>query len=150
MTIAKKQDITQSDDLGPRLSALRKEKGETQATFAARLGVPKSTYVAWERNEAEPPFSLLQKILVAFGQRAAFTVAGFALDQNPQAAIDWSSLARLCEEVKKLSDRAGYDFDVADVLEIAGMIFERGTDEYEAGLRDAERLLRIGKGGKTR
>ena len=117
MPIAKKQDITQSGGLGSRLSALRKEKGETQATFAARLGVPKSTYVAWERGEAEPPFSLLQKILVAFGQRAAFTTAGFALDQNPLAAIDWSGLGRLCEEVKKLSDRAGYDFEVADILE---------------------------------
>ena len=109
--------------------------------------MPKSTYVAWERGEAEPPFSLLQKILVAFGQRAAFTAAGFTLDQNPQAAIDWSSLARLCREVKKLSDRAGYNFEVADILEIAGMIFERGMDHHEAGLRDAERLLRIGKGG---
>ena len=150
MPIAKKQDITQSGGLVSRLSALRKEKGETQATFAARLGVPKSTYVAWERGEAEPPFSLLQKILVAFGQRAAFTTAGFALDQNPLAAIDWSGLGRLCEEVKKLSDRAGYDFEVADILEIAGMIYERGSDEFEAGLRDAERLLRIGKGGKSR
>lgn len=146
MTIAKRQDITPSESLGQRLSALRKEKGETQASFSARLGVPKSTYVAWERGEAEPPFSLLQKILVAFGQRAAFAAAGFALDQNPQTAIDWSSLARLCEEVKTLSDRAGYDFEVADILEIAGMIFERGHKAYEAGLRDAERLLRIGKG----
>ena len=147
MTIAKAQDIIRPYGLGQRLSDLRKERGETQATLAARLGVPKSTYVAWERGEAEPPFSLLQRILVAFGQRAAFSVAGFALDQNPCAAINWSSLGRLCEEVKKLSDRAGYDFEVADILEIAGMIFERGSDEYEAGLRDAERLLRIGKGG---
>lgn len=146
MTIVKRQDITPPIGLAQRLLILRKEKGETQARFASRLGVPKSTYVAWERGEAEPPFSLLQKLLSAYGQRAAFTAAGFALDQNPQAAIDWSGLATVCEEVKKLSDRAGYDFEVTDILEIAGMIFERGPKDYDTGLRDAERLLRIGKG----
>ena len=70
---------------------MKKERGETQTTFAARLGVPKSTYVAWERGEAEPAFSLLQKILVAFGQRAAFTAAGFALDQREACKIGNSS-----------------------------------------------------------
>lgn len=60
-------------------------------------------------------------------------------------AVDWIAVGKLCEEVEQLARRAGYEFEISDLVEIAGIIFERGENEYEQGLRDAEQLLRIGK-----
>lgn len=148
MAIPKGQDNAPATSLGFRLRALRSSKSDTQASFAERLGVPKSTYVAWERDEAEPPFSLFQKILAACGARAAFQAAELPLDASPQAKVDWEEFGRLCDEVSALSQRAGYEFEVRDIIEISGLIYEREPDQREEGLRDAERLLRISQGKK--
>ena len=40
--------------LGDRLQALREPTGLSQADVAARLGVPKSTYIGWESGRREP------------------------------------------------------------------------------------------------
>lgn len=145
MTIAKKQDIT-PQSIGKVLLDLRRKRSLTQAAFATKLDVPKSTYVSWERDEAEPPLRLAHAVRSALGVRAAAEL--FGLLEEPEhlpRALDWISLGKLCEEVEQLARRAGYDFEISDLVEIAGIIFERGEDEYEQGLRDAEQLLRIGK-----
>lgn len=145
MPIAKKQNITSAAQGGVLLD-MRKRRSLTQAEFAATLGVPKSTYVSWERGEAEPPLRLASIVKESLGGRAAAELFGL-LDEpeHIQGSIDWVELGKLCREVEAIARRGGYDFNVADIVEIAGIIFERGENEFQQGLREAEQLLRIGK-----
>src|SRR5690348_6511334 len=146
MTIAKRQDIAPLSSISDRLLNLRRKRSLTQAEFAVRLGVPKSTYVSWERAEAEPPLRLASMIRESFGTRAAAEL--FGLLEEPGAlptVVDWVALGKLCREVEELTRRGDYQFQIDDVVEIAGIIFERGEHEFDQGLRDAEQLLRIGR-----
>lgn len=144
MPIVKTQNLTRPSP-GQTLLGLRRTRSMTQEAFAAHLGVPKSTFVAWERDEAEPPLRLAYAVRKAFGTRAAAELLGLLEepDQLPRA-VDWLTLGRLCAEVEKLAHRAGFDLEIPEVVEIAGIVFERGDEQFEQGLRDAEQLLRIG------
>lgn len=49
-------------NLGMRLKELREEKGFTQKQFAAILGINSVTYLHYEKEQREPPLSLLADI----------------------------------------------------------------------------------------
>jgi transcriptional regulator with XRE-family HTH domain len=143
MQIQEDRETAQSFSIGARTLALRKRMALTQSEFALKIGIPKSTYVAWERGEAEPPARLFSLLRDAFGMESALDVVG--LDAGPLAsfgAIDWSSFAQLCEKVQNVTLAAGYTFAIADVVEIAGLVKDRHLDA-EQGLRDVQQLLRL-------
>lgn len=144
MPIAKRHNSVHGG-VAARLLELRRSHSLTQETFAAKLGVPKSTFVAWERDEAEPPLRLALAINEVFGRRSAAELIGLMADSRDEPGlVDWPQLGRLCVEVEKLARRAGYNFETSELVEIAGIVYERGEGDFEQGLRDAEQLLRIG------
>ena len=53
--------------LGQRLKELREEKGWTQKQFAAYFHISAITYLHYEKQQREPPLSLLADFAAFFG-----------------------------------------------------------------------------------
>ena len=53
--------------LGTRLKELREEKGFTQKQLADKLNINSVTYLHYEKEQREPPLSLLADIAVFYG-----------------------------------------------------------------------------------
>lgn len=53
--------------LGERLKELREEQGYTQRQIADILGVNSVTYLHYEKEQREPPLSLIVDIAVFYG-----------------------------------------------------------------------------------
>lgn len=53
--------------LGQRLKELREEKGFTQKQLAQTLGINSVTYLHYEKEQREPPLSLLADIAKFYG-----------------------------------------------------------------------------------
>ncbi len=53
--------------LGQRLKELREEKGLTQNQLAEKLGINSVTYLHYEKEQREPPLSLLAEIAKFYG-----------------------------------------------------------------------------------
>ena len=54
-------------NLGQRLKELREEKGLTQKQLAEKLGINSVTYLHYEKEQREPPLSLLADIAKFYG-----------------------------------------------------------------------------------
>lgn len=53
--------------LGTRLKELREEKGLTQKQLAAQLNINSVTYLHYEKDQREPPLSLLADFAKFYG-----------------------------------------------------------------------------------
>lgn len=53
--------------LGQRLKELREEKGYTQKQLADKFGINSVTYLHYEKEQREPPLSLLADIAKFYG-----------------------------------------------------------------------------------
>ena len=53
--------------LGARLKELREEKGLTQKQLADKLNINSVTYLHYEKEQREPPLSLLADIALFYG-----------------------------------------------------------------------------------
>ncbi|HBN13105.1 MAG TPA: transcriptional regulator [Clostridiales bacterium] len=53
--------------LGERLKELREDRGFTQKQLSERLGINSVTYLHYEKEQREPPLSLLADMAVFFG-----------------------------------------------------------------------------------
>ena len=53
--------------LGERLKELREERGYTQKQLSEELGINSVTYLHYEKEQREPPLSLLADMAVFFG-----------------------------------------------------------------------------------
>lgn len=53
--------------LGERLKELREDRGYTQKQLSERLGINSVTYLHYEKEQREPPLSLLADMAVFFG-----------------------------------------------------------------------------------
>lgn len=54
-------------NLGQRLKELREEKGLTQKQLSEKLGINSVTYLHYEKEQREPPLSLLADISRFYG-----------------------------------------------------------------------------------
>lgn len=54
-------------NLGQRLKELRQENGYTQKEIAQKLGLNSVTYLHYEKEQREPPLSLLADIAKLYG-----------------------------------------------------------------------------------
>lgn len=72
--------------IGRRLWELRMRAGETQAEFASRLGVPRSTYSLWETGQRMPDPETLRAVAEKLGVSVAYLV-GETDDARPFETI---------------------------------------------------------------
>lgn len=88
--------------LGDRLSALRKAAGLSQSEISERLGISRSSYQYYERNERDLPASLLLKLCELFDDDAHRILTG-----QPSPLV-----IRRIEEISALIDEYEEDVDV--------------------------------------
>lgn len=88
--------------LGDRLTALRKAAGYSQSEFAEKLGISRSSYQYYERNERELPASLLLKICNFFDDDAHRILTG-----QPSALV-----MRRIDEISSLIEEYEEDVDL--------------------------------------
>ncbi|MGL5839110.1 MAG: helix-turn-helix domain-containing protein [Sphingorhabdus sp.] len=120
---------------GERLRQLRRRFDLTQLQMAAKLGVPKSTYVGWELETSVPPVSLYDSIASQFGPNMLHYLMGLVrYFESDFRHIDVRAGRSLAKEVKLRFERAGYDYD-------AGLVFETTIRLLE--LPEAMRLFRL-------
>lgn len=88
--------------LGDRLAALRKAAGLSQNDLADRLEVSRSSYQYYERNERDPPASLLLKLCQIFDDDAHRILTG-----GPSALV-----LNQIEEIASLVEERLEDLDI--------------------------------------
>lgn len=88
--------------LGERLSTLRKAAGLSQSELAERLGISRSSYQYYERNERDLPSSLLLRICELFDDDAHRILTG-----QPSELV-----MRRIEEISALIGEYEEDVDV--------------------------------------
>jgi DNA-binding XRE family transcriptional regulator len=114
----------------------------SQADLAHKLGTPKSTYVAWEREESEPSGRLFTAIHREFGSESVLTLLG---EDNPtdRDSIDWEELGKIASKVDSARKKVNVYLDVEDIVEIAGAIYERSSEDRAKALDEFRMYLKI-------
>lgn len=92
--------------IGERLSEIRKDYGDTQASLAARLGVSLPTVRAWEQEKSSPSHEMLISICRLYRVSSDYLLG---LSDVDPAYIQQKRLERLtAEERKDLQDYERY------------------------------------------
>lgn len=140
MTMQKEQDSART--VGKRLLTLRKRLGLSQADLAQRLGTPKSTYVAWEREESEASGRLFSAVHREFGPESVLSLLGEETCREG-AGVDWEDLGKIASKVDSARKKVNVYLDVEDIVEVAGSIYERAPEEREKALDEFRMYLKI-------
>ena len=88
--------------IGDRLTALRKASGRSQEEMAKELGVSRSGYQYYERNERDLPSALLLKICQIFNDDPSRLLTG----QPPDIML------KKIEEISEIIDERLEDMDI--------------------------------------
>lgn len=89
-----------------RLKELRGE--ESQAQFAAKLGLPQQTYYRYESGKSEPPLTLLKNISLKFGVSADWLL-GLSSSKQPKSGNANSQISQAKLEGLKAAIRSLLD-----------------------------------------
>lgn len=138
-TIEKDQDS--AFDIGNRIFRLRKRLGLTQAEMAGQLSIPKSTFVAWERGEAEAGARLFVAVKDRFGYEAARDLLG--VSENSSMKTDWSDVSNLAVSLLEACRSAGVEIDVKSLIQIAGHMYEQQAVDRLETLRHFDAFVRL-------
>ncbi len=92
--------------IGERLSEVRKDHGDTQASLAARLGVSLPTVRAWEQEKSSPSHEMLVAVCRLYHVSADYLLG---LSDVDPAYVQQKRLEQLTpEERKDLKDYEKY------------------------------------------
>jgi len=108
--------------IATRLESVRRAAGLTQAAFALQIGVPKRTYLGWERNEREPPISLLDALEREFGVDPIWLIRGGAFQTRVTGQVDktqlYEALGAVDREIERHDHHPSRDQFVSLVAEV--------------------------------
>lgn len=130
-----------------RLRNFRKDAGLTQGELASRIGVAKSTFVAWENGSTQPPLRLAPLLRGAFGPEHLLAIqklVGIDGADDPNLVQDFDQLAEISEIVVKHGRTLGKEIPLGSALTLANMVLSRGPAERTAALSTALGAMRIG------
>lgn len=104
---------------GDRLAGAREGAGMSQAQLARRLGVKKSTLVAWEDDVSEPRANRLSMLAGLLGVSITWLLTGEG--EGPDAPVehfaDQPDLARVLDELRILRTELRRNADSVALLE---------------------------------
>lgn len=138
-TIEKEQDSAL--DIGNRILHLRKRLGLTQVEMAARLSIAKSTFVAWERGEAEAGARLFTAVKRCFGYTAVLDLLGEP--ENSSMRTDWLDVSNMAVNLLETCRSAGVEIDVKTLIHIAGYIYEKQVMDRLETFRYFDTFVRL-------
>lgn len=87
--------------LGPRIAALRRNAGWSQAELAAKLGVSPSAIGMYEQGRREPAVDTLVALAELFGVSTDYLLTG-KTQSAPEAALVGQALQRALTEADQL------------------------------------------------
>lgn len=87
--------------LGPRIAALRRNAGWSQAELAAKLGVSPSAIGMYEQGRREPAVDTLVALAALFGVSTDYLLTG-KTQSAPEAALVGQALQRALTEADQL------------------------------------------------
>ena len=96
--------------LGPRIAALRREAGLSQAELAARLGVSASAMGMYEQGRREPAAELLVALARELKVSTDFLLTGRAAAPAEAGALASMILSRITTADRRLADRPDRPF----------------------------------------
>ena len=96
--------------LGPRIAALRREAGLSQAELAARLGVSPSAMGMYEQGRREPSAQLLVALARELGVTTDFLLTGQVTAPVGTDALTAMILSRVTTADRRLENRPGRPF----------------------------------------
>lgn len=136
--------VSNHGQFGPKLLELRLRAGLTQAELATKLQVPKSTYVAWERSEAEPPMRALLPLALAFdGLKTVAYLIDFPEEAHARSSVDWEAFGQVFGEVKELAKRDKYEFDDQQLIGIVALAFQQEKKTVREAVDLVGQIIRL-------
>ena len=101
--------------LGPRIAALRREAGLSQAELAARLGVSPSAMGMYEQGRREPSAQLLVALARELKVTTDFLLTGNVTSPAEADALTSMILGRITTADRRLEDRPHRPFSREEV-----------------------------------
>ena len=96
--------------LGPRIAALRKAAGMSQAELAQKLDVSTSAVGMYEQGRREPRVDLVTRMAEIFGVSTDFLINGQIRDARDEAAIGQALTERITAADKHMDGRSRRPF----------------------------------------
>ena len=96
--------------LGPRIAALRREAGLSQAELAARLGVSPSAMGMYEQGRREPAAELLVALARELGVSTDFLLTGQAVTRAEANTLTAMILSRVTTADRRQENRPDRPF----------------------------------------
>lgn len=101
--------------LGPRIAALRRQAGLSQAELAARLGVSPSAMGMYEQGRREPAAEVLVDLARELGVSTDFLLTGRAASRSEANTLSAMILSRVTTADRRLEDRPDRPFSRAEL-----------------------------------
>ena len=126
---------TSQQAIARRLTLIREQSGLNQAEFAAKLGIPKRSYLSWERLERDVPGSLFVALLTVLEIDPAWVIAG--PEDYPRRLGDASAsrLLRLQRVLRSYADEVGIVLPQDQVETLAESVMNQRPDHEDIVLR---------------
>jgi len=96
-------------NIGGKISALRKEKGWSQGDLAQHIGASREIIGKYERNENLPSIEMVVKMAKAFG-----VTVDFLIGEGENASYDKETVERINDIQKMDADTRSVLFNVID------------------------------------
>ena len=111
--------------LGPRIAALRKEAGLSQAELAERLKISPSAVGMYEQGRREPSAQTLIDMAQVFGVTTDFLLTGQAQTQGEADVLTRMLLGRITSADRRLEERQDRPFSRQELAVLfAAMLIE--------------------------
>ena len=111
--------------MGPRIAALRKETGMSQAELAERLKISPSAIVMYEQGRREPSAQILVAMAEIFGVSTDYLLTGQARTQAEGDALTQMLLSRITSADRRLEERTDRPFSRQELAVLfAAMLME--------------------------
>ena len=111
--------------MGPRIAALRKETGMSQAELAERLKISPSAIGMYEQGRREPSAQILVAMAEIFGVSTDYLLTGQARTQAEGDALTQMLLSRITSADRRLEERTDRPFSRQELAVLfAAMLME--------------------------
>jgi transcriptional regulator with XRE-family HTH domain len=119
---------TSQQAIARRLTLIREQSGLNQAEFAAKLGIPKRSYLSWERMERDVPGALFVALMTVLDIDPAWVIAG--PESYPRRLGDTSAsrLVRLQRTLRSFADEVGVVLPHDQIESLAESVMDQRPD----------------------